>query len=46
MPHCDSVAVATSVDSRDDAVGNFAPIGVVCVRGPLQNVLERYRWRL
>lgn len=40
----DSVAVATSVDSRDDAIEQFcAEMGVVCVRGPLQNVLERYR---
>ncbi len=40
----DSVAIATSVDSRDDAIEQFcAEIGVVCVRGPLQNVLERYR---
>ena len=40
----DSVAVATSVDSRDDAIEQFcAEAGVVCVRGPLQNVLERYR---
>jgi spore coat polysaccharide biosynthesis protein SpsF (cytidylyltransferase family)/aryl-alcohol dehydrogenase-like predicted oxidoreductase len=40
----DSVAVATSIDSRDDAIEQFcAETGVVCVRGPLQNVLERYR---
>jgi spore coat polysaccharide biosynthesis protein SpsF len=40
----DSVAVATSVDSRDNAIEQFcAETGVVCVRGPLQNVLERYR---
>jgi spore coat polysaccharide biosynthesis protein SpsF (cytidylyltransferase family)/aryl-alcohol dehydrogenase-like predicted oxidoreductase len=40
----DSVAVATSIDSRDDAIEQFcAEAGVICVRGPLQNVLERYR---
>jgi len=40
----DSIAVATSVDSRDDAIEQFcAEAGVTCVRGPLQNVLERYR---
>jgi spore coat polysaccharide biosynthesis protein SpsF (cytidylyltransferase family)/aryl-alcohol dehydrogenase-like predicted oxidoreductase len=40
----DSVAVATSIDSRDDAIEKFcSEEGVVCVRGPLRNVLERYR---
>lgn len=40
----DSVVVATSVESCDDAIAQFcADAGVVCVRGPLQNVLERYR---
>ncbi len=40
----DAVAVATSTDSRDDVIEQFcADAGVVCVRGPLQNVLERYR---
>jgi spore coat polysaccharide biosynthesis protein SpsF (cytidylyltransferase family)/aryl-alcohol dehydrogenase-like predicted oxidoreductase len=40
----DRVAVATSTDARDDAIEKFcAQDGVTCVRGPLQNVLERYR---
>jgi spore coat polysaccharide biosynthesis protein SpsF (cytidylyltransferase family)/aryl-alcohol dehydrogenase-like predicted oxidoreductase len=40
----DVIAVATSIDPRDDAVEKFcADEGVICVRGPLQNVLERYR---
>jgi spore coat polysaccharide biosynthesis protein SpsF len=40
----DSVAVATSNESADDAIQQFcADHGVTCVRGPLQNVLERYR---
>src|SRR5579863_6109788 len=40
----DSIAVATSTDPRDDAIEKFCvEEGVACVRGPLQNVLERYR---
>jgi len=40
----DKVAVATSTDQRDDAIETFcARAGVPCIRGPLQNVLERYR---
>lgn len=40
----DKVAVATSTDRRDDAIEEFcAQAGIPCIRGPLQNVLERYR---
>src|SRR3954463_14459980 len=40
----DKIAVATSIDPADDAIEQFCVgQGVVCVRGPLQNVLERYR---
>jgi len=40
----DAIAVATSADLRDDAIEEFcSDAGVTCVRGPLQNVLERYR---
>src|SRR5579859_87524 len=40
----DRVAVATSTDLRDDAIAQFCgQAGVACIRGPLHNVLERYR---
>lgn len=40
----DRIAVATSIDPADEAIEQFcAGQRVVCVRGPLQNVLERYR---
>jgi spore coat polysaccharide biosynthesis protein SpsF (cytidylyltransferase family)/aryl-alcohol dehydrogenase-like predicted oxidoreductase len=40
----DHVAVATSTDASDNALAQFcAEAGVTCIRGPLQNVLERYR---
>jgi spore coat polysaccharide biosynthesis protein SpsF (cytidylyltransferase family)/aryl-alcohol dehydrogenase-like predicted oxidoreductase len=40
----DRVAVATSTDPSDNALAQFcAEAGVTCIRGPLQNVLERYR---
>ena len=40
----DRVAVATSTDPQDDALAEFCvQQEVTCVRGPLQNVLERYR---
>ncbi|MEO8301133.1 MAG: aldo/keto reductase [Rhizomicrobium sp.] len=40
----DEIAIATSSDQRDDIIAKFcADEGIICVRGPLQNVLERYR---
>lgn len=40
----DTVAVATSDDASDDALEGFCRAeGVACIRGPLLNVLERYR---
>lgn len=40
----DSVAIATSSDASDDALAAWcAEAGVTCVRGSLDNVLERYR---
>lgn len=40
----DTVVVATSDDASDDALEAFCRgEGVTCIRGPLLNVLERYR---
>jgi len=40
----DRIAVATSTDPRDAAIEKFcADEGIACLRGPLHNVLERYR---
>jgi len=40
----DAVAVATSLDARDDAIEQFCTAeGLICVRGSLDNVLDRYR---
>lgn len=40
----DQVAIATSTDPGDEAIERFcAQEGLTCVRGPLHDVLERYR---
>jgi spore coat polysaccharide biosynthesis protein SpsF len=40
----DRIAVATSTDPRDAAIEQFCvDEGIACLRGPLHNVLERYR---
>jgi spore coat polysaccharide biosynthesis protein SpsF len=40
----DRVAVATSTEPGDDAIEEFCSgAGISCVRGPLENVLDRYR---
>src|SRR5258707_5203357 len=40
----DSIAIATSTDVRDDALEALcAQEGILCVRGSLDNVLDRYR---
>lgn len=40
----DSIAVATSIDTRDDALEAFCvQENIACVRGSLDNVLDRYR---
>ena len=40
----DRIAIATSTDARDDAIEAFcATEGILCVRGSLDNVLDRYR---
>jgi spore coat polysaccharide biosynthesis protein SpsF len=40
----DSIVIATSTDARDDALEALCTQeGIVCVRGSLDNVLDRYR---
>src|SRR4051812_31068148 len=40
----DRIAVATSTDARDDAIEAFcAAERILCIRGSLDNVLDRYR---
>ena len=40
----DRVVVATSTDARDDALAAFChDEGIACIRGSLDNVLDRYR---
>jgi spore coat polysaccharide biosynthesis protein SpsF len=40
----DSIVIATSTDARDDALEALcAQEGILCVRGSLDNVLDRYR---
>lgn len=44
LTEADAVAIATSVDGSDDPVARLAEdLGVAVVRGPLEDVLERYR---
>lgn len=44
LTEADAVAIATSVDESDDPVAGLAEdLGIAVVRGPLHDVLERYR---